>query len=185
MAENSRYAAYLAKRGELPPIGMPKGMSPMQQMEAIVRSERASARARQGSSNDMRTWAAHALSRKNPWQGMEPWEPPPGSDPWDSPPGSDAAEAEWPPPPALRNPLGGGMQRQPLEALGSTAQTMQLGRGAVDINVNLDRALSVGKSSTQSAEQFDIGFNVNNIGAPFARPGDPSVPIVRTTGMQL
>ena len=84
----------------------------------------------------------------------------------------------------MRDPMSpSSVDRKPLEALGPTAQPMQLGRGAVDINVNLDRALSVGRSKVQAAEQFDIGFNVDRTGAAFARPGDPSFPVPPRSGM--
>ena len=73
--------------------------------------------------------------------------------------------------------------RDPLEALGNLAQPLQLGRGAVDINVNLDRALKLGRSKLSGGDLFDVSFNVDNTGAPFSRPGDPSFAGLKGAGL--
>jgi hypothetical protein len=82
-------------------------------------------------------------------------------------------------------PLVPGGRRNPYDVVASrdvasdvlqsgTPTDVQLGRGQVDLNVKLDRNLSVAKPQIQSADQFDVGVAVDRTGTFLARPGDPS-----------
>ena len=67
------------------------------------------------------------------------------------------------PPPSL---LGSGTAwpRDPLNAGLSPQNTMQLGRGQVDVNLKLDRQLAATRPSTMPASNFDLGVNVDRTG---------------------
>jgi muramidase (phage lysozyme) len=65
-------------------------------------------------------------------------------------------------------------QRDPMELLQQPRQDVQLGRGKVDLNLKLDRNVSMVRPSIEPAENFDLGVSVDRTGQFFARPGDPS-----------
>lgn len=66
--------------------------------------------------------------------------------------------------------------RDPLNNL-QTSNSLHLGRGAVDVNLKLDRQLAAaGPASVYHASNFDLGVNVDRTGHPFSRPGDPAFP---------
>jgi hypothetical protein len=61
-----------------------------------------------------------------------------------------------------------------MELLQQPRQDVQLGRGKVDLNLKLDRNVSMVRPSIEPAENFDLGVSVDRTGQFFARPGDPS-----------
>jgi hypothetical protein len=80
-----------------------------------------------------------------------------------------------------RNPLSGliggmgGGGRNPLEGL-MGGNSLQLGRGAVDITVKLAKQLQAAVPSVLPASHFDLGVDIDRTGSAFSRPGDPAFP---------
>jgi hypothetical protein len=66
-------------------------------------------------------------------------------------------------------------QRDPIAGLAG-ANSLQLGRGAVDINVKLAKQLQAAVPSVLPASHFDLGVDVDRTGSSFSRPGDPAFP---------
>ena len=65
-------------------------------------------------------------------------------------------------------------RRDPLAHL-VTPPPMALGRGQLDVQLKLDRGLSATTPAVKPAQMFDVGVNVDTIGAPGVnRPGDPT-----------
>jgi hypothetical protein len=64
------------------------------------------------------------------------------------------------------------------DASGSSEQTMQLGRGRVDLNLTLPPYMIASKPSIKAAQNFDVGLTINRdtTGSPrrISRPGDPA-----------
>ena len=72
-----------------------------------------------------------------------------------------------------RNPLT--MQNSMRDPLASMQpQSVALGRGAVDVQLYLDKSLVARKPAVQQAANFDLGVNVDRTGQTFSRPGDPA-----------